>query len=286
MATIRPLVGVAVGRNVLPDPKLLTAVMDPRGATVTDTHGTTFGPNGTGYFRRNIISPNTSSPMTMVLSGSGRNGIPVSPGQAWTVSWWARRFGTGGPFARADLQWYDASGAALSVNSGAGFTPGAGWVRYSQVNTAPVGAAFVQPRLQWSGTAVVGQDLDFADAQFELGTLSEFTDNTTIKPALVLDYGYDRGSRNVVLEPLGSGYPTVFLRPAQSRSGTLSMLFKRRADARAAEDLLGAADRFHFQEPAIGEDWHFIVTGRIAVVEVPGTNHWTVSAEFREVEPL
>lgn len=107
-----------------------------------------------------------------------------------------------------------------------------------------------------------------------------------IEPDLVLDYGYARGSRNVVLEPLGSGYPTVFQRTAQSKAGTLRLLFHGAAPARTAGDAFSSINRFHFQAPEVGEDWHFIVTGAVNVKKVEGVSYWTVDVEFREVEPL
>lgn len=107
----------------------------------------------------------------------------------------------------------------------------------------------------------------------------------TITPVLVLNYATRRASRNVLLEPLGSPYPTVFLREAQSKAGTLSLLFLGDAPSRAAEDFLAAADRFTFAEPTVGESWDFIVTGAVTRTRQMGTSYWTVDAEVREVEP-
>ncbi|MEU4361197.1 hypothetical protein [Promicromonospora sp. NPDC023987] len=107
-----------------------------------------------------------------------------------------------------------------------------------------------------------------------------------MQPLLILNYGFTRGSRNVVLEPLGSGFPTVFLRGAQSRSGTLTMLFESAAAANEADAVFSSTARFHFQEPEAGQDFHFIKSGNLAVTKVEGVNYWTVAVEFREVEPL
>ncbi|WP_419707665.1 hypothetical protein [Promicromonospora sp. NFX87] len=233
-----------------------------------------------------MTTANTTSPMSMPLGPTGTAGIPVSAGQAFRGSWYARKNPTGGPNSRMDCRWYDGSGALLSTTTGSTFAT-TSWARYTQAFTAPASAAFATPLLLWSGIASIGQQLDLAEAQFELGTtVTDFTDNKTITPLAVLDYGFTRGSRNVVLELLGSGYPTVFLRPAQSRSGTLSLLFGSADDARNAETAFGAADRFHFEEPEVGENWHFIITGNVTVAKVEGVNYWTVGAEFREVESL
>lgn len=106
-----------------------------------------------------------------------------------------------------------------------------------------------------------------------------------ITPLLVLDYGFTRASRDVLLEPLGSEYPTVFMRPAQSKSGTLTLLIAGAAAANAAEATLGSVNRFHFEEPAAAQDFHFVKSGAITVTKVEGVDYWTVSVEFREVEP-
>lgn len=107
-----------------------------------------------------------------------------------------------------------------------------------------------------------------------------------LAPALVLSYGYTRGSRNVIIELLDSEYPAVFLRPAQSKSGTLSLLFTSNDSAREAAAVLGNPDRFQFTEPSAGETWDFVVAGEITNTKVEGIDYWTVTAVFREVAPL
>lgn len=107
----------------------------------------------------------------------------------------------------------------------------------------------------------------------------------TITPLAVLNYATRRASRNITLELLGSEYPTVFLRPAQSKAGTLSLLFLGDATSRAAEDFLAAADRFEFAEPAVGESWEFVLTGGLTRTRQTGTSYWVIDAEVREVEP-
>jgi hypothetical protein len=106
-----------------------------------------------------------------------------------------------------------------------------------------------------------------------------------ITPLLVLEYGFTRASRDVILEPLGSKYPTVFLRESQSKAGTLTLLFAGNAAATSAEETLGSVNRFHFEEPAAGQDFHFVKAGAITVTKIEGVDYWTVAVEFREVEP-
>lgn len=166
----------AVDQNMIPDPELLTRTMSLNGATVVDTHPLTGGPgpgDGGPYFSRLIQAPNTTSPMLMALAGVGLAAIPVVAGTSYTVAWWARKNPGGGPASRLDWQWYDGAGAALSVNNGAAMSPGATWQRFSQTNVAPVGAAFAQPRLVWTGTALTDQVLDVAQPWMNDGVTAE-----------------------------------------------------------------------------------------------------------------
>ena len=287
MATIVPAAqALPLGRNRILSPRLETLSLNPRGATVVDTRPASGGPDGGSFFRRAMTTANTSSPMNGPLTGSGTAGIPVTAGQALTMSVYGRK-SAGGPSLRLDTNWYDIAGALVSNPLGSGNSLGSSWQRVRQTNVAPAGAAYGQPYIAWTGIAAINQTLDLAMAQVEYGeTMTEWADGASLNPILVLDYAYTRGSRNVVLEPLGSSDPTVFLRPAKSRAGTLSLLFGTAFAAREAVNVLSAADRFSFSEPAAGEEWDFIVTGDVTNTKVQGVDYWTVDAEVREVAQL
>lgn len=260
--------------------------MTTNGATVNDSRVTFGGPlPGRSFFHRQMLTANTNSPMTMQLCSSGTSGVPVAPGEAFTLSIYGRKDPGGGPTLRAAAQWFDAAGVSLSTVQGSSTSPGIDWVRYETPFVAPVNAAFVQVRAQWSGIALVNQLLDLGAAQFERGALTSYTDNRTLEPAAVIDYATRRESRSMVLEPLGSKYPTVFLREAQSRSGTLSLLFLGDSVSREAEAFLSSPARFTFEESAVGESWDFVVVGAITRTRQAGTSYWVVSAEVREVRP-
>ena len=106
-----------------------------------------------------------------------------------------------------------------------------------------------------------------------------------IVPVLILNYGYENASRNAIIDLLASEYPAVFLRPAASKSGTLSMLFSSGVDARAAAAILNAPNRFHFEEPAAGEEFDFVRAGAVSTTKVEGIDYWITNVDFREVEP-
>lgn len=287
MATITASIPNPNGRNLLPDPYLLTRTMTLQGAAANDSHPLEGGPDGGAFFRREIVTPNTTSPQTMALNGGGLTGIPVVPGENLVSSIYARKT-AGGPAARLDVTWYNAAGTSLSNGSSMG-AGGATWARFvGAVWTAPALAAFVQLRAVWTGTALANQLLDFGAAQLERGnTVSDFTDNRpVIRPLLVLGYEYQNANRNIIVELESSPYPTVFLRPSASQSGTLTLLFGSDSDAREARQILTSPDRFAFEESAAGEAFEFVVAGAVTVTKVPGVNYWTVAVEYREVEEL
>lgn len=152
-------------QNLAQDADLSGLSMTLNGATVNDSHPTSGGPlggDGGPYFRRHIVSPNVSSPMTMDAGGSGTAGIPVTAGLSYSAAWWARKNPGGGPQTRVNMRWFDAGGSTISTVQGTNMSPGADWVRFTDTFVAPVGAAFLMPILAWSGIAGAEQLLDFA----------------------------------------------------------------------------------------------------------------------------
>lgn len=159
--------------NIAPDYRLDGLTMTTNGATVNDAHLSSGAPDGGSYFSRIMVTANTSSPMTMALSGTGTSAIPVTAGLSYTTSWYARKSPGGGPVTRADWTWYTAAGAVVSSTTGTTFNPTSTWARFSQTNVAPPTAAFGQPRLAWSTPfALVGQELDFAQGWVNEGAVA------------------------------------------------------------------------------------------------------------------
>lgn len=162
-------------QNLAPDPDLSSLSMTLNGATVDDSYpqsGGPSGPDGGPYFRRVIISPNTTSPMVMALSGTGLSGMPVDPGDVFSVGFWARKT-PGGPAPRLDWTWYNAGGGVISNHSGAAPSVGTDWERVLQQNiVAPALAEFVQWRLVWTGTALIDQVLDFGQVWINEGAIT------------------------------------------------------------------------------------------------------------------
>lgn len=120
-----------------------------------------------------------------------------------------------------------------------------------------------------------------------MATITSFQTDpaTVVTPTLVLEYGYEYGSGNVVHDAIYATMPNVTLRPLQSRGGTLRTLHVGRAAATAMEELLQIVGTFRFEAPETGEDFYFVVTGPVQLREVTGTTNWTVAVQFREVAP-
>lgn len=156
--------------NLLPDPRLTATTLSLEGSTSVDTRPSSGSPDGDSFFRREILVANTTSPMFMLLADTGTAGIPVIVGEQYTGSWYARKNPVGGPTTRMSVQWYDSGGVFLSTTTGTGSSLTSTWGRFTDTFTAPASAAYAAPRIAWVGTALVGQILDFAQAQFEHGS--------------------------------------------------------------------------------------------------------------------
>jgi len=163
-------------QNLAPDADLSGLTMTLNGATVQDTHQTSGGPlggDGGPYFNRFIEVANTTSPMTMALGPTGTAAIPVNPGDVLSIAFWARKSPGGGPTPRADYTWYNAAGAVITAHNGTAQAATATWTRFTQPGiVAPALAEFVQVRLAWSGTALVGQNLGLAQPWINRGAVS------------------------------------------------------------------------------------------------------------------
>lgn len=160
--TVDAEAGAAGGGNMHPNYRLEGLTMTLNGGTFNDFYSSAGGPDGGSYFSRNTLVANTTSPMTMETTASGTGAIPVVAGTSYTASWWAEKNVVGGPQTRVNMRWFDAGGATISTTGGTNMSAATAWSRHSETFVAPVGAAFLMPILAWSGTALVGQALNFA----------------------------------------------------------------------------------------------------------------------------
>lgn len=304
------------GLNLVPDPRPASAAnWDPVNGTsgvTTESFVSTVGegpvlPDGTtsdAYVRYTWTTANTGTPV-----GGGWNitgaGVPVVPGQLLSGGIYARSSLTMTTVRSGARFWNGSANSSVIVGASIASIPANTWTWIPFVDiVVPAGYTSLNAaRLLQTKTMTVGATLDVAcvlvgDVQAYIDGYMDGVDwmgavgNSTsiadfvINPVLVLDYAYTRISRNVVLEPLGSTYPTVFLRPAQSRSGTLRLLFGTADAARTAVEALTAVNRYTFTESTVGEQWDFIVTDRVGNTKVEGVTYWVVDVTVREVPPL
>jgi hypothetical protein len=168
-------------QNLALDPRFALGDMSVQGSLSVDTRPTSGAPDGGSYFSRLVVTPNTTSPMGIYVTGTNTGGAPVRDDEDYTFSFYARKSPAGGPAARLDYTWYDSSGVQISTHNGAAASVGATWQRFTQAMTPPPLAAFVALRLVWTGTALAGQTLDFAQAMLNPGTTAlDYIDGSTL----------------------------------------------------------------------------------------------------------
>lgn len=162
------LLAQEVRTNLARDPNLRNeaAWTNFGGSTGTVTTGTSLAPFNLGYIRYEMDTSNTSSPMYLDPAGTGIGSIPVVEGRTYTLScYWRSNSNVSSENQLFAAVWFDAAGVEISAENGDDLNPGALgglWWRGIDSFTAPAGAAFLAPRIIWSGTYGVGSVLDNA----------------------------------------------------------------------------------------------------------------------------
>lgn len=166
------LAGAAAGGNIAQDYRHDDGVWDDQDAVTTQNTQSSGAPDGGSYLSMEVTTPNTVSPMTLPLANTGTAGIPATAGTQYSFAWWARQSPDGTIATRVDVNWYNGAGVLLSTSTGADNNATGDWTRFTQVHTAPVGAAFMRPLLRWSGIALAGQTLDTAQMWINQGAVA------------------------------------------------------------------------------------------------------------------
>lgn len=100
-------------------------------------------------------------------------------------------------------------------------------------------------------------------------------------------YSSERETRNQVDDIISTEWPSVILRPAKPRKGTLSMLCSSLADALAMEALHAAPAPLTLADtdlPALGMT--YVADGSIKVeLDDDTRDHWWVRVDFQEISP-
>lgn len=104
-----------------------------------------------------------------------------------------------------------------------------------------------------------------------------------LAPITMTGYESSRETTSLVHEILGRATPDITLRPARSRTGTLTLVFALEVDALAAEAAHAEGRIFTIQHPTRSSiDMDYVPAGRVVRALLP-TGDWTVSIDFQEV---
>lgn len=113
---------------------------------------------------------------------------------------------------------------------------------------------------------------------------------TTIVPDLITEYGSQQAGRSIIHDIMESEAPSVSVRAAQLRTGTLAMFFADQADADACRILHARSAVFTLTPDAdevasIAMRYVIPESGRIRTeqpnLDVPDV--WTVTVDYQEV---
>lgn len=262
--------------NLLDDPFLRDSVWSQNGSTGTFTDVLVGGPNGNGYFEYDMLTANTSSPMSVELNDeTGVDAIPCVPGETINLSCWAfRDIVDGAQSQRFNVTWYNAAGGTISTDNTANVTTVQNeFVRVNMNVVAPALAVFFKPRFIWSGTYPIGSTLRVADGQVTKGAgVKTFTtvpitdDDGDIVNVAQLNANLDRASLlGVGGRPILSGERPAYGTPDGRRGNILfetdtnNVLIRRNSTS----DSNGNAD----------PDWRVVIPGQWYDFE--GNNIWS-----------
>lgn len=108
---------------------------------------------------------------------------------------------------------------------------------------------------------------------------------TTTNPIMVVGYNFAQSSRSIVHDVPGRTDSPVTIFGADSRTGTLELLYSTTAAADAARELLGLPSTFTFADTEQTDlAFSFVVVGDISMEQRSASRRtWVVSVGFREV---
>lgn len=114
-----------------------------------------------------------------------------------------------------------------------------------------------------------------------------FSGSTVITPSVVTAIDTERAAGNIVHDIIGRDNPDVTLRPAGTRSGTLSIVFvgaTSENDSAAAETALAGSSVWTIaSDDRESLEMSFVPSGRITRTLDTRVGTWTLAVEFREV---
>lgn len=152
--------GGTVVTNLVFNPKLGNSMSmwhaSAPGLAGSASRQTVGGPSETPFFFRFSSSTTpTGSPLSIYPTNGGTVAFPVTVGSTYTISAFLRTSCTltGSSGVRVDAIWYSSNGSSDGTTTAPANTPNSAnnWQRVSQTVTAPAGAAYILPAINFSG---------------------------------------------------------------------------------------------------------------------------------------
>lgn len=108
---------------------------------------------------------------------------------------------------------------------------------------------------------------------------------TSVTPTLITSYEHRRAVRTLVHDVIGSAVPDVTMRPARTRSGTLTALCASREDATALDAMLASSSVLTVtsSDEARLDGLRLVVADGEVTVRLEGQRTWLVEWPYQEV---
>ena len=111
------------------------------------------------------------------------------------------------------------------------------------------------------------------------------TGDTVINPTAVDQYESTARGGSVIHETVGAAYPSVTLRPAGARRGSLVLSFDDETSSREAEKALGQAAVYIWLADLETVRMSFVIPNTGAITRrYTRTGRWVVEVDYQEVE--
>ncbi|ROP64690.1 carbohydrate binding domain-containing protein [Curtobacterium sp. ZW137] len=259
----------------------------------TTTRDTTVLHSGTASAK--FVAPVGTQALGLSYSGTMP---PVTPGQAYTLSYWA--------MVPADLtatyttvvSYYDANTTYVSSQfAPTQLTTATDWTRVSVALVVPANAVKISFALlnSQSTKATVAEVIYVDDVIFQAGdTALDYFDGSTpttyvypqVTPRLVTQWNASATTRHIVHEVLGNPWPDVTVQPAGPRSGTMAAIFESEDDAVALYTMLTGTTVVLFSDDSTSfPTMRFLANGQITIQQdAPARTVWAVTFSYMEVQ--
>jgi prepilin-type N-terminal cleavage/methylation domain-containing protein len=204
--------------NLIPNPSLKVDatgwVGTGAGGSATNTRVATGGPANLGAFwRRTVTATFTSSPTNLSATSTGTSGVPVTGGQTYTLSAYAR---TSFPISsgfRLDVAEYDGAGTSLGSSNGTTVTPITNtWLRLNRTFTVGASTAYIRVNVAFSGPSGAGPGETFDVTGFMVtpgSILYDFNDGNSAGWGWTGAANNSASSGPAVATESPGGYPSV-----------------------------------------------------------------------------